>query len=426
MRELKLVLISGAPRSGTTLLRNLLNLHDNVFVLHEIALTAPRSLITEAEKLLTGQPFMSSDTHAAPVDDPDDETLLDRFYAERDGKQGSHPARPRIGPMWNAIGSWLSGKPDLHLFGTKLPLAFWNFGEIKHLLHDDEIKTIFIVRDPVDVVNSSMRRRWNTVFGKDDWHIGNVQAACLEWRKAWDYIVERHAMEASRTKIISYHDLCAAPEACLQSLISFLDLPETLLSHNVAEVPATVRQSFLSKQEAAYVSQYFCDLPELRSEAQVFAAMERRPKFFPLIEDGKQIMLSSGESDTYCLSGFFDAEEWGRWSGPEASLAFAVEGPGQHLVEIQLNRAFDDGSGSAICSYCVNGGPQTLFDGLSTSNLLIEIDVPEPIGKARAVEILFRARVFKQPHHQPFHDERALALAILWLRVTQKDPFFPA
>jgi len=176
------VLISGPSRSGTTLLRTLLNSHPNAAIFHEYGMTllvrrlwsvldTPKFVLNPAVKLAENQI------------DPLALSILERsekFRISNNKKSGFNdlflPTGPRdknFSAFAVSLFSIAFAKSKLKVIGDKVPLRgpWEDLAYLMNMLPD--LKFVFIIRNPLDVIDSSLRRSLNAKLGNDEWSISN-------------------------------------------------------------------------------------------------------------------------------------------------------------------------------------------------------------------------------------------------------------
>lgn len=211
------VILGGCPRSGTTLLNLLLNQHSQVQITNEhnieYLVTTCRKLFYREKKvrntIVRSKSARENWTHedilqATLIDNGLTQKLLTELY------------------RLNAIEL---GKPNAKVFGDKLPRYYkLDLNLIKSTLSNFVI--IHVFRNPVDVVNSMLRRASNTRDGTDYWKgANNVWSACEEWVKAWNFCIDNE-MASNKLDIvkIKYEDLVQEPEQVTRNICGRLSI----------------------------------------------------------------------------------------------------------------------------------------------------------------------------------------------------------
>ena len=147
-------------------------------------------------------------------------------------------------------------RPNATVFGSKSTIAeHWeDLGYLCSVLGD--LRLLLIVRNPVNVIASSLRRRDNARIGQDVWHINSVEEAAAEWRAAMHTMARVVQEQSSPTFIIKYEELCTEPKI-VQDIFSFSGLSPfegypTLWLRGLDETRST-----LTPEDASYLESAF-------------------------------------------------------------------------------------------------------------------------------------------------------------------------
>jgi hypothetical protein len=195
------IFVGGVPRSGTTLLRVILDTHPNIHCGTELRVVqALANLWTAADR--TGQPLL---TEAYGVDD----LRLRAIFSEL--------ILAFLEPAWRA-----SGKPRT---AEKTPWNLLVFPELHRLFPASPL--VHVIRDGRDVVASRLERDRATSGAQA---LDTVALAAKRAQEWVDAMVLRSRMRsdpdlASGYYEIRYEELVVSPEAALRNLFAFLDEP---------------------------------------------------------------------------------------------------------------------------------------------------------------------------------------------------------
>jgi hypothetical protein len=224
------VFVGGCPRSGTTLLRTMLNSHPHLAVPHEtrflILAWRRRNLfgdLTRAEnrryvaRWILDQPKGKISRIGIPPDE-----LIEAFAA----------APPTLGSLMAACFSKYAERDGKTRWGDKRPSYSQNLDALFAMFPD--ARFVNVVRDP-RACAASMRRAWT--------HFGRLASAVEVWERT-DRTVQRALRKGPSDRIteVRYEDLVADPQAALERLCGFLALdpagiPDMLAYHTGGDLP---------------------------------------------------------------------------------------------------------------------------------------------------------------------------------------------
>ncbi|HUR76275.1 MAG TPA: sulfotransferase [Sporichthya sp.] len=205
------ILVLGCPRSGTTLLRLMMNAHPRLAIPPETRFALPvyferakfgdLSEVANRRKLaefLTGKKalrFADHDTDAAATI----QAIVD--------------APPTVGSALAAVFEQYAARFDKPRWGDKLPTYIEHVRPLLNMFPDAHL--IHVLRDGRDCVGSLKRQEWSKRSTPD---------AIGVWNRAVDYGNKaRGWVPASQWHEIRYEELVADPEGQLKELCRFLD-----------------------------------------------------------------------------------------------------------------------------------------------------------------------------------------------------------
>lgn len=244
--KLKLILITGCPRSGTTMLNLLLNSHDNIAITNEcnISKIVPKLIyiLFKKEKAIQKKNYFRNQSSRETWSMND----LFKFI-------------PRQSLSLNKVlYDWISSikpNPELVKFiGDKTPRYYReNIHELQKQLNCD-IYIIHITRNPLEVISSIMRRIDNSKKGIDNWSsITNVFEAIEEWIEAWEW---RSRIKSEKFKFLdlNYNYSILNINDLTEKISEFLNL-ENKFDKSI--VNSNSLDNFISKEKIEKIDKQF-------------------------------------------------------------------------------------------------------------------------------------------------------------------------
>lgn len=208
MKDLSLspIFIVGAKRSGTTLLRLILNAH-------------PDLCIPDESRVLTQ--FIDFAPYFNNLEDHTSSKKFLSFFLKHPNIQHWHIPTQQLIDNFNEIGLantlayvylYLAQKSGKLRWGDKTPQNVYHIHKLMHTFPN--AKMIHLIRDGRDVISSNLQAfPWTNVY---------------YLAKDWSQIIESMSqINSSQLTQIYYEDLISDPESTLQNLCSFLDLKYT-------------------------------------------------------------------------------------------------------------------------------------------------------------------------------------------------------
>ncbi|HEV2061577.1 MAG TPA: sulfotransferase [Solirubrobacteraceae bacterium] len=191
------IFLVGAMGSGTTLLRLILDSHENIAVPQETGFMRAYDAFKYAPFKASGRNWTK---RLGWKESERDELLRELFdtlfmrYAERHGKR-----------RW----------------GEKTPLHTWHVDDMARLFPD--ARFIGVIRHPSASVSSNMRR-FNL----------HLRRTAVHWARYTAEIARQAAVYGDRFALVRYEDLVLDPEPMLRELLGWLDEPwsDVVLSHH--------------------------------------------------------------------------------------------------------------------------------------------------------------------------------------------------
>ena len=257
------IFIVCAPRSGSTLLRLILNAHPR------IALPPPAWLYELIRPYLYSYgDLRKGDNFAALCSDILDAPTIKRWPLEIDVETLQATSRePSFAAAFEQLHVAFARIGDKVRWGEKTPRnAFW-IDEIKQDFPEAQI--VHIVRDgrdmAIDIADSPPMRPYSLFMGA----------------KYWNYYVTAIRDSASRLAAddfyeIRYEDLCASPRATLEELCRFLgeEFDARMLSHHDTSGAQNWAEDPQHAKTARPITTDYCEMYKSRLPANDIAALE--------------------------------------------------------------------------------------------------------------------------------------------------------
>ncbi len=199
------LLIRGCPRTGTTLVAELVNASDRAAIIFEYALG---QLVHDLQPILDYGRSHRSLTDKAALAAAAGEAGGDTYHnPPRREAVSRFPTPERLGAIVAGVVAATLGKRDVALIGSKTP------GAVALRDHDilaplfSTIKFLFVVRSPLPTINSMMNRRNRARLGLDDWPFPDVASAIGEYRQNVRLLLSHVARHPGRCLVVKYEDL---------------------------------------------------------------------------------------------------------------------------------------------------------------------------------------------------------------------------
>jgi hypothetical protein len=201
------IFVVGAGRSGTTLLRLMLNEHPDISIPSESHLIGPLLRTFGTHAILAGDSLERALT-----------IVLDTPEWQRDFGHTPAELRAAVGARPLSIAEFLDRVfrlevgPEASRWGDKTPANMHWVGPLLECFPNSQV--VAIVRDPRDVYLSLLNVKW---FGDDPWSIGRYIARNGEMLREWISTCPRE-----RLHVVRYEDLVSDAEATLRTLCAGL------------------------------------------------------------------------------------------------------------------------------------------------------------------------------------------------------------
>lgn len=414
------LLVTGAPRSGTSLLRALLTAHPSVALLQEYGLT---DLIRRIDAIVARPPPASEDWHSPGHPDDVRFNAACSFYRDRPdpppGRRGGGDPGPE---HFKAVAGGLFGGMfpgrALRIVGDKMPIGpAWE--DLPFLFERlPGFRIVAMVRNPADTVRSSLVRREATRRGRDAWPIRTVQDAMAQWVSAWRTVQSLKDQYGPAVAVIKYETLCARPQETVDALYGWLGLPPHPVSLPISSLPPDF--ALHSTDEQAALELHLGPVIEAWPDADAETLMSAFGALAsPLVFD-EPIRLSDSDADRYLVSGFSFLEKWGRWTDGACAVLAIPHGLTRGLIAVEIGVMQAFAPNGRPCNVVVRCGwsEPKLFQlppGQSRIAFTAQAEEAEDPGKLILELAILRP---KRPGESPA-DDRALGILVETLTVSQ-------
>ncbi|REG61253.1 sulfotransferase family protein [Paraburkholderia sp. BL6669N2] len=207
-------IIFGSPRSGTTLLKESLNLHPDIFIPMQTTIISTTAHIIgtigswEKAVKVVAEAIVASDDYP---------TIFAPYLTEAEVRTTLDTAAPSLAGVLDALYGALASKLDKLLCGDKSPDDLLSIRKLEQVgLLDSQLKFIHIVRD----VRGSVASLLNV-----DWAPAGIEEY---FPRIWNY-TNLHLYKKMHGRhnyvLIKYEDLVATPNAVLTHICDMLGLP---------------------------------------------------------------------------------------------------------------------------------------------------------------------------------------------------------
>lgn len=247
----KLLLVTGCPRSGTTIANIVLNSHPNISITNEC------NLIDISEKFEKSSIF--SRFRSINSKDLTREMSLRESYKINDLKRFVPSFDSSIDSLLFSFCSSIknnSNENKIFIFGDKYPRLYGqNLLRFKSKIRS-EIFILNLTRKPSEVVNSILRRAKNAELGNDYWSsIKTIDRALEEWIIAQNW--SRKIIKDFKILNVNYNALINDPKSFALVLSKFLDVPNLF---NTEQINNNYVPSILTKKDLKLINKKLGDI----------------------------------------------------------------------------------------------------------------------------------------------------------------------
>lgn len=216
----KLLLVSGCPRSGTTLMNIVLNTHPEVAITNEINLYSiinnMDNIFFRREKKIKKMIFLEKEIQR-------EKTIRETWNANELLEWIPKKNQCKKNIIYNLCSSIKNSK--INIYGDKTPTYYRN--DLSLLANDlnQDIFVIHISRDPFEVISSIERRIKNSKKNKDYWKsILDLKSAINEWIFAWNS--RKNLSKFNRVNLLdlNYNAFIKNPKYGVEIISNFLNI----------------------------------------------------------------------------------------------------------------------------------------------------------------------------------------------------------
>ncbi len=335
--------VRGSARSGTTLLSDILNESPEIAILVEQPLGDLACGISgifwfekhrnEQRESIAARRTKAGRKHGAhydPIENPERMRFPRRY-----------PTRDKFGEIVAAVVSASLEKPSARVIGSKTP-GHWNDHDLRIVQElFERIGYVFIVRNPLDTINSIVNRRNAAREGRDLWPDKPIAEAISRYREGACLLLSCASIYPEHTYVVRYDDLIDDTATTLEGLGRFLGVAIDDTSGLVR--PSRPAKNVLSRAENAAVRSALGDAisawggKRLTGIANVVGS--QLDDCIDIARPGAEYRFDAPVGERGVLgSGWAGAEPKGIWSDAAISdVFFRVPEGGEYVVSIRFS-----------------------------------------------------------------------------------------
>lgn len=210
------LIVSGAPRSGTTALTKLLNTHPDVFVTNELGFYEDWFNVGKWKNFIHTREWISFVENAEIFERHKADVYCFRDYIISHHLSGSK------------IYDWIEVYHNPKVIGDKCPIAYVN--RAPQLAHDfHNAKFLFVVRDGRDVISSQLRAYNKYPPGSPEhashWMSPSIEQAQTLWIQVNSVLISvLNCINSNRVMLFRYEDAVFDIDGFCSQLSDFLEL----------------------------------------------------------------------------------------------------------------------------------------------------------------------------------------------------------
>jgi hypothetical protein len=387
MSDPTVLFIRGAPRSGTTLLVDILDENPDVGILHEYPF---ERMVQQLLPILAfGQSVDGLQSGAGGFANREHPVALKQKLR--------YPTVQRYPAILKAVLEATFDKSDLKIIGSKTPgySDGYQMDLVRHLFSD--MRFIFCVRNPIGTIGSSLNRRNLASSGADVWHIKDVAGAVAEYRENIGLLRSHAAVYPNRCFVLGYEDLVGQPQRTLSAIGEFLGT-DLVCSPGIVSVPS---KTIMTVEEDEYVrSQFGAAIDTWENKRTTGLAGDIAMEFddcLAVLAPGKAHRFDSVQGNRSLLGvGWSALDSAGVWSDDRiAELHFAVERAGGYALVLELAGYVPAADAHMQLAMDIDGQPA--LQGAMADSRTVEIRVSMAHFPAGAHRVTFRFGSLRSP-----------------------------
>ncbi|MGU3468641.1 sulfotransferase family protein [Methylobacterium sp. C33D] len=422
-------LVSGAPRSGTSVLQQILNTHSEISCFHEYGLNDLAKRVdtlfdVERSRNAMYAGLEITPTFYSPALNEDQSDRADPLEAPlKSFDPAPIPARDRhYHKIINAIFAAISGKMELKAVGDKMPNVVSGAYMDQLLPQFPGIKLVLIIRHPANVIKSSLARAAAAKERRDAWHIETFDEALDEWVNNWEFAAKINQDENYSKLFLKYENLRDNFDGEMKRVADFLSVSSTFV--NLIEPSMGNGDKFrLSAEQEARIAERVGPLIKAWEKDDAYSLLSSFQTLPYIIESGEMIDASGNGLLPHVLrDGFYPVEDWGAWTnGTHARIVFKIRSA-KAIEDVWLDLSFMGFVGDMtdfVFGITVNSGPLEM----------ISVDAATAQGPIANVGRLFKvvdglvAIKLSVPRpkmrvQEPITDSRSVGLGLKSIRAT--------
>ena len=252
------LLVGGCPRSGTTLLQLILNTHPNIRLTNELSLFQTLDALRPA--FAREAAFQEWQERAKSHKENWTKDTLAPFIPRFHGCAGR-----MLRGMYEAQFDDQIDIATVKYFGDKLPMYYdQDIDKLEALI--GEVTIIHLSRNPIDVVNSMLRRSRNSGFNRDTWNlVHSVEEGCKQWARAWNAIQHLSKRRGAKVVHVKYEDLLSSTAKFLADISTSLGVVNSFDAARVVAEDPDIRD-LVGPADIARIDELLGGLPEKWSD----------------------------------------------------------------------------------------------------------------------------------------------------------------
>jgi Sulfotransferase family len=373
------LLVRGCARSGTSLVTELLNDDPAIALLSEYALgTLARDLrpIFAYESERKEANAKSARLFADEAGEDDGLRSISPRYASAtdfyvhlaaDRRRPHYPTAARFAAILTAVVASSLGKRDVRIVGSKTPGTVADHDRDIGAAGFPAVRYLFVVRNPLDTINSNINRRNLARYDIESWYVDDVAGAIDAYRESVRYLFAHVAAYGDDCFVVKYEDVIERYAEVSAQLSAFLGVqlePHTQRIDN-DRTPKLV----MTAEESAFAYAQFEDAirtwPRKTLTGLGTSVCGALADCVDVAEPNRTYRYGSASPGRHFLGlGWNEIDAHGVWSrATHADLFFRVPEDRTYALHVEISTFAAASGSSADVSIELDG--TTLFRGLA-------------------------------------------------------------